>query len=331
MASVLHRCPYCAYETDFSNTLPAFAENPHCQRCGLSAVEGDMKMDDDLAALFASKMAMGNAPIQQSTINIPPIQAPNSISPTLSNDASPSIVYNITQHYHHSSHQVIPGPQSNTSTDTDSEAMQQEHTNTPNPTPASSSAFSPEDMLRSYNIDPNSLYPSQITLFSQAAPEQKFRLIELWRISPSSAGSQATMANILPSQSAHIIHTGLLSNVTDTQTKSPSYGGDDMMMDDEKVADDSHNAEPYVISGYERLAQQEYESQSAPASTSPLSTQVTSQTYNQATDPAYKGSEWQQQEQQRAMENQYGALQMKKYYFGCGISRAHWLEDEQML
>ncbi|KAF3481720.1 uncharacterized protein GIQ15_04479 [Arthroderma uncinatum] len=289
-------------------------------------MEGDMKMDDDLAALFASKMAMGNTP----TINVPPSQAPNPKVSTLPND-TPSIVYNITQHYHHSSHQATPAPQSSTSTDTDSDAMQQEHTNTPNPTPAS--AFSAEDMLRGYNIDPDSLYPSQITLFSQAAPEQKFRLIELWRISPSSSVNQATVANILPSQGAHIVHTGFLSNIANTPNKPQPQGGDDMMMDDEKIVDDSNNAEPYVLSGYERLAQQEYESQSAPASTSPLSSQVTSQTYNQATDPAYKGYEWQQQQQQqqRSMENQYGVLQMKKYYFGCGISRAHWLEDEQML
>ncbi|KAM5438340.1 hypothetical protein MferCBS31731_005201 [Microsporum ferrugineum] len=323
MVSVLHRCPYCAYETDLSSTLPAFTENPHCQRCGLSAAEGDMKMDDDLAALFASKMAMTNAPIQQTTVNLPPTQASNPASPTL---PSSSAVHSITQHYHHSSHQAAPGPHSNASTDTDSDAMQQEHANIPNPTSASTSAFSAEDMLRSYNIDPSTLYPSQITLFSQAAPEQKFRLIELWRISPGTV-NPAVMANILPSQGAHIVHTGFLSNLTNTQSKPQSCGGDDMMMDDEKIDIDSHDAEPYVLSGYERLAQQEYESQSAPASTSPLS----SQTYNQATDPVYKGSEWQQQQQHRAMENQYGELQMKKYYFGCGISRAHWLEDEQML
>ncbi|EFR01773.1 hypothetical protein MGYG_04775 [Nannizzia gypsea CBS 118893] len=301
MVSVLHRCPYCSYETDLSGALPAFTENPHCQRCGLSAAEGDMKMDNDLAALFASKMAVTNAPIQQTTVNVPPSQASNPASPLFSNNAAAT------------------SSQSNASTDTDLDVMQQGHSNTPNPIPGAASVFSPEDTLRSYNIDPNSLYPSQIALFSQAAPEQKFRLIELWRISPGSA-----MPNILPSQGAHIVHTNFLSNLANTVNKS-QCGTDDMMMDDEKM-----DAEPYVLSGYERLAQQEYESQSAPASTSPLSTQ----TYNQATDPVYKGSEWQQQQQEQQqclMENQYGELQMKKYYFGCGISRAHWLEDEQML
>ncbi|OAL70134.1 hypothetical protein A7D00_5664 [Trichophyton violaceum] len=280
MVSALHRCPYCSYETDLSGALPAFTENPHCQRCGLSAAEGDMKMDNDLAALFASKMAVSNGPAQPSLGNVAP-QVP-----------------------------------SHTSTDTDIDAMQQEHSSTPNPA-VSAHEFSTEDTLRSYNIDPSSLYPSQIDLFRQAAPEQKFRLIELWRISPGSA-----MPNILPSQGAHIVQTNSLSNLNNTQGKSQPYNGDDMMMDDDKI-----NAEPYVLSGYEQLAQQEYESQSAPASTSPLSTH----TYNQATDPVYKGSEWQQEQQQRAMENQYGELQMKKYYFGCGISRAHWLENEQML
>ncbi|GBF63408.1 hypothetical protein TMEN_6033 [Trichophyton mentagrophytes] len=281
MVSALHRCPYCSYETDLSGALPAFTENPHCHRCGLSAAEGDMKMDNDLAALFASKMAVSNGPSQSASGNVVPTQAP-----------------------------------SHTSTDTDIDAMQQEHSNTPNPA-VSAHGFSTEDTLRSYNIDPSTLYPSQIDLFSQAAPEQKFRLIELWRISPGSA-----MPNILPSQGAHIVHTNFLSNLNNTQQKSQPYASDDMVMDDDKIS-----AEPYVLSGYERLAQQEYESQSAPASTSPLSTH----TYNQATDPVYKGSEWQQEQQQRAMENQYGELQMKKYYFGCGISRAHWLEDEQML
>ncbi|KAK2741474.1 hypothetical protein FQN57_005607 [Myotisia sp. PD_48] len=258
MASVLHRCPYCAYETDLSTALPVFSENPHCQQCGLSASEGDIKMDNDLADLFARKMAME----PQSTTS------PNSASSFSAPQATaPPIVYSITQHYHHSSHQALPTP----------------------------SSTSVEDILRNHNVDPACLYPSQLHLFSQADQEQRTRLIELWRISPS-----IPAGDINPSQTQQ------------------STGQDSMMM----VDFDPQHTEPYVVSGYESLAQRDYQLSAGQSHSEPCSRQEEfSPDVKRACDPVHK----------QVMENQYGAYELKKFYMGCGVSRAHWLDDHQML
>ncbi|KIX93801.1 uncharacterized protein Z520_10426 [Fonsecaea multimorphosa CBS 102226] len=96
MASAFHRCQYCGYETDLSNNLAAFEENPHCRQCGLSAFESDIKMQDDLINMMARNLHLG------------PLQSP----PDLSMPPTPQVVPQstpityITQHYHHSAHQA---------------------------------------------------------------------------------------------------------------------------------------------------------------------------------------------------------------------------------
>lgn len=126
------------------------------------------------------------------------------------------------------------------------------------------------------------------------------------------------------------------------------------------VDNNTQHAEPYVMSGYEALAQREYnasvtrdvcehafaeESQSSVAAAAAT---PTPSSYKPAVDPVYKGHDWwgQQDQQQghdqgpseaelllQPMENQYGAFEQRSntMYMGCGIRRAHWLDDQEML
>ena len=81
----------------------------------------------------------------------------------------------------------------------------------------------------------------------------------------------------------------------------------------------SGNAEPYMTSGYEALAQREYERSSAPSKDvySHFGTAVGGPTYQSSTDPVYNttdttnyinlGGDWQKlvEQRQQAMETQY--------------------------
>lgn len=304
---MLHHCPYCGFATEVASALPAFAENPHCRQCGLSASESDVKMANDLAMLFARQMNMGIVPPAEAPLSASP-PTPNSTPPTpFSASAAPPQPYSITQHYHHSSHLAFPAAESTLSD------LQNAHN------------MSPEDLLRSQGIDPASLWPSQLTLFTHAKFEQKARLIELWRISnPSTTETAQT-------------RTGHPHNQT-TRPETSTTQDTEMNMDMEMDADDDHpTAEPYVLSGYESLAQREYE---ASANQQPQQQQE----YKPSNDPVYKGHDfWHAPQQQSlamppsmssstaAMENQYGAHEVRTMYFGCGVRRPHWLDGEEML
>lgn len=260
-------------------------------------------MTDELAALFASKMAMGAPSITQHPTQIATPPTPtlaNSPPTTVPSSQSAPITHSITQHYHHSSHLLLSGSRNDQSMgeEVDGTFMNGDE-----------SGMSTEEVLMKRGIDPATLFASQMELFRQADSEQRNRLVELWRISPQMTASQ----------NQHSAAGGQAQGIT-------AENEEDMMTDYEP-----NHAEPYVVSGYESLAQQEYErsanqptSSSAPASHTVL--MAPSQTYTQATDPAYRGA-W---NQQQTMADQYGAYEAKRYYIGCGISRAHWLDDAQM-
>jgi hypothetical protein len=89
--------------------------------------------------------------------------------------------------------------------------------------------------------------------------------------------------------------------------------------------------EPYMASGYEVLAQKEYEQSAGPSK------------YSHATDPVYNavedihrypnvGGNWQQlvDHRQQAMENQYGAFEQQFQHNQGGVT-AERAEDEEML
>ncbi|WEW60354.1 hypothetical protein PRK78_005839 [Emydomyces testavorans] len=312
MTSILHTCPYCGYETEIASVLPAFAENPPCQRCGLSGTEGDSKVDSDLATLFARQMAMGHVP--QNPIPEHPTTPP---TPNLSNppgipNASP-ITYSITQHYHHSSHQALTGPRK-LNLDTQGQRSFPEE------------GSSAKEMLLRHNINPDSLFPSQLTLFEQADPEQKARLVELWQISPPAFGNPSSLRPFTDS----LAGSGQSSRIAQV-----AEAHNDIVMDEDNTdAHDPHTAEPYVVSGYEILARKEYDSSAQQQTESPhpsetLPTEPASNdAYKTSTDPAYRREDWWQNSQ--PVEHQYGAFEMKNYYIGCGVAIPHWLEDQHM-
>ncbi|PGH01298.1 hypothetical protein GX51_05353 [Blastomyces parvus] len=354
-SSVLHHCTYCGHDSEISNSLAAFAENPYCRQCGLSAAEGDTKMQDDLATLFARQMSVGGiSNPNQNPASPPQSMVPAVLPPTPDMSPSPpstpstsiprSIVYNISQHYHHSAHQ-LPGTGAwSTTLSATLHAMQQ-------------AGIPAEQMLSQHNVDPTALFPSQLTLFAQADLDQKSRLIELWQISRPSAGKgNPTSSSSLPTHMHSMSQDAMTdADSMDQDTRSPTG-----------VDHNQHeHAEPYVMSGYEALAQREYNASAArdacqqafaEASQSSVAAAATAATpalssYKPAVDPVYKGHDWwghhEQQGQQQGngqgaseaelllqpMENQYGAFEQRSntMYMGCGIRRAHWLDDQEML
>ncbi len=106
-------------------------------------------MQDELITMMSQHMHLN--PIQQSQhdASMPP-------TPQVSPQAAP-ITY-ITQHYHHSGHQVPADAQVST-------------------------------VLEAAGINASALLPSQLTLFKNADDEQKRRLAELWQIAPPTPGN----------------------------------------------------------------------------------------------------------------------------------------------
>ncbi|KAK2783369.1 hypothetical protein FQN53_009260 [Emmonsiellopsis sp. PD_33] len=278
-----------------SSSLAAFAENPCCRQCGLSAVEGDSKMQDELASLFARQMNVAAVPNPASP------QTAAFSTPDMSPPSTPSgrpITYSVTQHYHHSSHQAPSGAWSTLP----STLHDLEH-----------AGVSAEDILSRYNIDPLALWPSQLHLFKQAGIEQKARLIELWQI------SRPTVGNSDPPQT----HTQPSSDQSDEMMDSNDMDGMDH---------DGQDAEPYVMSGYEALAQREYDLSATNAAEHASTQPPPASTYKPAVDPVYKGHEWwDNSSSDQPLEHQYGAFESRNMYMGCGITRAHWLDDQNVL
>jgi hypothetical protein len=338
-SSVLHRCPSCGYETDVSGSLDEFSKDPHCRQvshplinfamlsliqaiiqCGLSDSEGSLKMQDDLAALFMRQMSMEG--VYQSTTMLPP--APSTPEPI---QPAPPIAYSITQHYHHSSHLASSNP------------LLEEQPGSPDP--EIPLGVPPEHVLMHHNIDPWSLFPSQLTLFKQAGPDQQSRLITLWQISPPGHSKQIAQK---PGD------RGIFNNERGVSSPLEGNGivdiGGNNMEEDGPGGCDHQQAEPYVISGYESLAQRDCDmsarqtesqmplDQQALAPPMPRVEPSTGSQYKPASDPAYQSREWwHHSDQQYAMENQYGAFQQMNQYGNSGLAQArgHWMEDEHML
>lgn len=284
-------------------------------------------MQEDLAELFMRQMSMDG--VHQAALTQPP--TPSTHEPT--QDAQP-IVYSITQHYHHSSHIA----------NSTSPSAQQ----AAGPNPEIPPGVPAESVLMQHNIDPWTLFPSQLELFKQAGPEQQSRLIALWQISPPGYSKQAggqeprgQGGNPFPSDRNGMIETG----------------GDSMMVEDALEDSDNQQAEPYVVSGYESLAQRDYDLSSsrmqAGAQVSPEQHLLippppvepsTGSQYKRANDPAFQSREWwhhgpgtgqqqQQQQQEDPVEHQYGAFQQMNEYRdrgGIAQARGHWMEDERM-
>ncbi|ODM22215.1 hypothetical protein SI65_03061 [Aspergillus cristatus] len=284
-SSTLHRCPSCGQITDISTSLAAFIEDPHCSQCGLSASESSLKLQEGLAALFDRQMSMG-------TVEVPETPEPSSpASPTSSSQPSP-ITYSVSQHYHHSSHVARQAQAVGTE-------EQQSFGTYSAPTATDTS-----NILRSHNIDPFTLSPRQIELFEGAIPEQKSRLIQMWQICPDTAErGPATGTCFLNDQYQYHVNTFV-----------EDHDMDGMAQDEDEDEDGQQYAEPYMASGYEALAQRDYELSGRKSyQTSPPSEPTTGAPYRLASDPIYESKRWWEHTNPQPMEHQYGAFEQLQH------------------
>ena len=279
-----------------------------------------MATQEELSALFARNLSL-----QPQAIYVAPVEAPPAPTPV-----EEPYTYSISRHYHHSAHiaqQPPPRPASE---------------------PPQSNQVTVEIVLSRNGVDPSALYPSQIDLFRTADEAQQLRLIELWRICPPDYTSNVAKNLLGLSDSTTSVQqeealAQLRYERMATEEKQQvermmleermsRTGGDQQGMDSDTMSDASTNqpltpiqggdgrwnqshvaAEPYMQSGYETLAQREYEQSVGPK-------------YSQATDPVYNtiedvhrypnvGGDWQQllEQKKQAMENQYVQLPLEKH------------------
>lgn len=174
-----------------------------------------------------------------------------------------------------------------------------------------------EEILLNNRIDPLILSPPQVELFRNADEDQRNRLMELWRISPpdnetreffqangiwrdTSLAEEEEMARLRYERFSQADSVNMLDDSAAVQAVSG-------LLSDRTSPELDRDAEPYVLSGYEMLAQREYEEQERSLKESTR--------YNRATDPAFKGASglWEKPAVQD-MENQYGAFEQMREY-----------------
>jgi hypothetical protein len=298
-----------------------------------------MATHEELTALFSRNLNLHNnyvAPV----VEPDPLPAP----------AETPIVYSISQHYHHSAHVAQP--------------------TRPASEPPQTDQLTTEIILARHGVDVASLFPSQLELFKTADPSQQIRLVELWRICPPSYGGHALTQDIGYWPTTSIEQEESMAKLRYERQilqERLSANGGDQSMDSDTMSDSSiagpltpvqgtveirgltTSVEPYMASGYEALAQREYEQSAASHSKdiySHFGNSVGAHTYyNRSTDPVYNiaqdthkesnfHGDWQHQIEQRqmAMENQYGAFaQQSQPGFGGAAVTGHGQEDEEML
>ncbi|KAI5861693.1 hypothetical protein GGS23DRAFT_126519 [Durotheca rogersii] len=255
----------------------------------------NMQAGDDLAALFSRNLTLQPqpAPAAQET---PKAQEP---------EQTP-IVYSITQHYHHSAHlarqeEPLAQPQR------------------PSSEPPQTQQPSAEAILSSHGINYAALSAAQLELFKSAEDSQKIRLIELWHFCPPTNTQDSLVVSWIPTT---VEQEELLAKLRYDRRLAEEQNQNMMSMDGTPLTPVQtgdgrwvamSDVEPYMMSGYEALAQREYE-ESAKQQYVPISKDVYNHfgisvagpTYRPATDPVYD-NDWTRQQQ--AMENQYGAFQ----------------------
>ncbi|RDL36892.1 Uncharacterized protein BP5553_06244 [Venustampulla echinocandica] len=290
-----------------------------------------MATHEELAALFARNLTLHN------NLYVAPEEKPT--------PAPEPITYSISQHYHHSTHLPTQQP------------------SRPASEPPQTDQLTAEIILARHGVDVSSLFPSQLDLFRTADPTQQMRLVELWRICPPDYGGHAlsqdlgnwpmtsfeheeSMAKLryerqmMEERMARVggdMGSDTMSDSSTTAPLTPIQGGDG------RWAGSLQPAEPYMTSGYEQLAQREYERSQGPSKDiySHFGTAVGGPSYSHSTDPVYKnvgdnvGGDWGQllQHRQMAMENQYGAFEQTFQHNTGGIAVAMngHREDEEML
>lgn len=292
-----------------------------------------MATQEDLATLFSRNLHLHNNPYVAPQPEPTPAEEP--------------FTYSISQHYHHSAHIAAQQP------------------SRPASEPPQTDQLTTEIILSRHGVDANSLLPSQIDLFKTAPPSQQMRLVELWRICPNDYSRHAMAHDIGSWPSTSFEQEEAMAKLRYErqmlEERMSRAGGDVQSMDSDTMSDSSAtmpitpiqggdgrwssnppNAEPYMASGYESLAQREYEASARSKDIySHFGTAVGGPTYTHSTDPVYKtvedihkypnvGGDWETllHQRQMAMENQYGAYEQQFQHNAGGVTVA---EDEEML
>lgn len=202
-----------------------------------------------------------------------------------------SINYSVSQHYTHSAHIV--------------HSINAEQIAPSNIIESRPRGLSIYQILAQHNIPPASLVRSQLTLFEQADEDQRARLIQLWSLSPP--------------QRARNVGQSLVKMTGEYQAEASEYTEDLAWLHQKRHASDQlfhregelkydygdycswvrendlEDAETYITSGYEQLAQRDYDEQrsrTVPANLSSSAGLIFGGRYNHATDPIYQGRGW---------------------------------------
>ncbi|KAI9782285.1 MAG: hypothetical protein M1816_001947 [Peltula sp. TS41687] len=261
------------------------------------SIVDNSRMEDDLSSLLSNQLSLSNHPLPDAQIST------HTASPSSDVQTEQPIRYSVSQHYHHSAHLAPPRP-----------AVDSQPQN-----PAGTDQLTAEIILARNGVDPNALFPTQLTLFRQADVSQQMRLIQLWRISPSDYGTQAyalefeqgaTAQGGPRSQQVPGSYQDEMQDVTDTPTKVVEMGMTDASDHTDRSSATSsttnhsgqqhgdivpaQSAEPYIVSGYETLARRDYDQawqqqQQQREKFSPLGSAVGhTQQYLSALDPVYQ-------------------------------------------
>ncbi|QDS67426.1 hypothetical protein FKW77_000232 [Venturia effusa] len=240
---------------------------------------------DELAGLFARSMTFSNP--------TPPPEQQQQQAFQRSTDPAPQIIY-ASSHY-------VPNPRPR-----HSEPSPEPELVLYQPVAYFLSDSDIRDILSRNSIDPDTLYLSQVDLFRKAGDDQRLRLLELWRISPPNIGhydlaqEQASWKETTLNQEeqmARVRYDRMMAErqfgnkIQQRQVEDRGMSLD-VAREIERPASapesrwrSSHGsgAEPYMTSGYELLAQCEYEKSTA----DPVSNDLIP--YTQSSDPIYRG------------------------------------------
>lgn len=223
-------------------------------------------MQDDLADLMTRNMHLGMQPPTHDISNPPtPQVVPQQVPVTY-----------ISQHYHHSAH-VVPAATAN-----NEEAQV-------------------STVLRNAGVSTDALLPSQLQLFRNAQPDQRERLIELWRIAPPTFGTQLGTSQMgdWPQTSMEVEEEAARQR-WDKQEQEKFKNLSVLPSQEART-----NAEPYMSEGYD----------------ADMAVEENAQQYRPATDPVHnREREWWHMAEE-PIEHQYGMLQQWGMGHGfCSVS-----------
>ena len=289
-------------------------------------------MQEDLSTMFSQHMRFSNDQKPGLSGAPPQTSAAEGFQEPTSGQGNP-ITYSISQHYHHSAHVM----QNHVSPAASTAAL-------PSATPAEEDL---KEILVQSSIDPSCLLDSQLTLFKNAGGEQRSRLIELWRISPpeyASYGAQELVDELGGWQNTTLEQEEEMAKLRFQRKHTGARGAhDDVQMgkeqDDLRLSGMDYQAvEPYMTSGYEYLAQRDYNRQvQAEATTNkayqPPGAVITGRNEND-TDPVCQPREWwYRYSANQPMEHQYGMFDQMNQFRAQPQTTVgvHGQEDEEML